>query len=432
MHPKTAARQLALRALMRSESNDMVAPDFRDLDAGVRPFAREIYSGTQRQRGRLDWTLAPLLSTPIVKLDAPVRAALRLAAYEKLVLNTPPHGFVGEYAGLMREERKESAVGFVNAVARRIPAQWRVAPTDLPQQLAIEFSHPQWLVQRYIKALGGDEARQLLEANNTRAPLCLRANTLKISRDELLERLPGARRGCLSPDAILLDGGDPTQLPGWNEGKFFVQDEAAQLAAYYAAPPEGARVFDLAGAPGGKATHCAQLMNNRGRIECVDIAPGRLKLVRENAARLGISIMRVQIADARELGSDTNSHVEPADLVMLDAPCLGTGTLRRRPDAKWRKSPKALAELVELQRELLNAAAKLVVPGGALVYSTCSLEPEENAEQARAFTERSGWAIERAPAWMSEWHTPEGWLQTWPHRQNSDGMFAAKWRRPTE
>lgn len=428
MHPKTAARQLALRALMRSESNDMVAPDFRDLDVGVRPFAREIYSGTQRQRGRIDWTLAPLLSKPIVKLDAPIRAALRLAAYEKLVLQTPPHGFVGEYAGLMREERKDSAVGFVNAVARRIPAEWRVAPTDLPQQLAIEFSHPQWLVQRYIKALGADETRQLLNANNQRAPLCLRANTLKISRDELLKRLPNARAGTLAPDAIMLDGGDPTQLPGWNDGDFFVQDEAAQLVAHYATPLAGERVLDLAGAPGGKATHCAQLMNNRGQILCVDIALGRLKLVRENAARLGISIMRVQTADAREM----NSHVEPADLVTLDAPCLGTGTLRRRPDAKWRKTPNALAELVELQRELLDAAAKLVKPGGALVYSTCSLEPEENADQARVFTQRSGWTIERAPDWMSDLQTPEGWLQTWPHRHGSDGMFAAKWRRPAE
>ncbi len=419
---------MALRALMRSESNDMVAPDFRDLNAGVRPFAREIYSGTQRNRAKLDWTLQPLLSKPIAKLDASVRAALRLAAYEKLVLNTPPHGFVGEYAGLMRDERKESAVGFVNAVARRIPAQWRAAPADLPQQLAIEFSHPQWLVQRYIKNLGAEQTRQLLDANNQRAPLCLRANTLKISRDALLARLPNARAGQLSPDAITLDGGAPTQLPGWNDGEFFVQDEAAQLVAYYAAPLAGERILDLAGAPGGKATHCAQLMENRGRIECVDIAPGRLKLVRENAARLGISIMRVQTADVR----DTSSHGEPADLVLLDAPCLGTGTLRRRPDAKWRKTPQALAELVELQRELLDAAAKLVVPGGALIYSTCSLEPEENVEQARAFTQRSGWTIERAPDWMKDVQTEEGWLQTWPHRDGADGMFAAKWRRPTK
>ena len=147
--------------------------------------------------------------------------------------------------------------------------------------------------------------------------------------------------------------------------------------------------------PAAKRTGCAQLMEDQGRILSVDIAPGRLKLVRENAARLGISILQTRAGDARELESD----LAGADVVLLDAPCLGTGTLRRRPDAKWRKTPAALAELVALQRELLDAAATLVKPGGALVYSTCSLEPEENAQQARAFTERNGWPIEAAPAW---------------------------------
>ena len=425
MHPKTAARQMALRALVRSESNDLVAPDFRDLDSGVRPFARELYSGTQRQRARLDWTIAPLLSKPIAKIDAPVRAALRLAAYEKLVLQTPPYGFVGEYAGLMREENKTSAVGFVNAIARRLPDHWRSLPADLPQKLAIEFSHPQWLVQRYLKNLGAPATEELLRANNSRAELCLRANTLEVSRDELLARIPNARAGALSPDAIRVEGGgDPTRLPGWDDGDFFVQDEAAQLVAHYAAATAGQSVLDLAGAPGGKATHCAQLMKNQGKIVSVDIAPGRLKLVRENAARLGISILQVRTADVRHFESDL------ADVVLLDAPCLGTGTLRRRPDAKWRKTPQALAELVELQRELLDAAAQLVAPGGALIYSTCSLEPEENSAQARAFTERSGWPSEAAPAWMRDIQTDEGWLQSWPHRHAMDGMFAAKWRKP--
>ena len=427
MHPKTAARQLALRALVRSENNDMVAPDFRDLDMGVRPFARELYSGTQRHRAKLDWTLKPLLSKPIAKIDAPVRAALRLAAYEKLVLQTPPYGFVGEYAGLMREENKTSAVGFVNAIARRIPDEWRAPPNDTPQHFAIEFSHPQWLVQRYLKTLGVPETEELLRANNSRAELCLRANTLKVSRDELLKRIPHSRAGELSPEAILVDGGgDPTRLPGWDDGDFFVQDEAAQLVAHYGAATAGQLVLDLAGAPGGKATHCAQLMENKGKIVSVDIAPGRLKLVRENTARLGIYIIQTRADDILKL----SGNIELADIVMLDAPCLGTGTLRRRPDAKWRKTPQALAELVVLQRELLDAAAKLVAPGGALIYSTCSLEPEENIEQARAFTERYGWPVEAAPDWMKEVQTEAGWIQSWPHRQGTDGMFAAKWRKP--
>ena len=330
MHPKTAARQLALRALVKSESHDLVAPDFRELDEGVRPFARELYSGTQRQRALLDWTLAPLLSKPLAKLDAPVRAALRLAIYEKLVLQTPPHGFVGEYAGLMRDERKTSAVGFVNAILRRLPDAWRALPVDLPQRLAVEFSHPQWLVERYLKTLGEGGAAALLRASNERAPLCLRANTLRVSRELLLKRWPGARPGLISPDAIVVEASDPTRLDGWDDGDFFAQDEAAQMVAHLAAPRAGDRVLDLAGAPGGKATHCAQLMENEGRIVSIDIAPGRLKLVRQNAARLGISILETRAADVRALAPD----LARADVVLLDAPCLGTGTLRRRPDAK--------------------------------------------------------------------------------------------------
>ena len=427
MHPKTAARQMALRALVKSENHDLVAPNFGDLDQSVRPFAREIYSGTQRGRALLDWTLAPLLSKPLAKLDAPIRAALRLALYEKLVLQTPPHGFVGEYAGLMRDERKTSAVGFVNAVLRRLPDTWRDLPPDLPQRLAVEFSHPQWLVKRYLKNLGEAETTALLRANTERAPLCLRANTLLCSRDELLQKLPDARAGLFSPDAIIVEANDPTRLPGWFEGEFFAQDEAAQMVAHLAAPRPGQTVFDCAGAPGGKATHCAQLMRNQGRILSIDIAPGRLKLVRENAARLKVSIIETRAGDLRELAPDLGQ----ADLVLLDAPCLGTGTLRRRPDAKWRKTPAALAELVVLQRELLDAASKLVKPGGNLVYSTCSLEPEENRDQARAFTARSGWEVEAAPEWMKAIATEEGWIATWPHRQGCDGMFAAKWRRPT-
>ena len=426
MHPKTAARQAALRALIKSESHDLVAPDFRELDISVRPFARELYSGTQRARARLDWTLAPLTSKPLAKIDAPVRAALRLAAYEKLVLETPPHAFVGEYAGLMREERKTSAVGFVNAILRRLPPGWRASPAHNPARFAVEFSHPQWLVERYLQRLGAPETEKLLRANNERAPLCLRANTLLISRDELLQSLPNARPGALSPDAITVDASDPTKLPGWDEGLFFAQDEAAQMVAHYLAPRPGQTLWDLAGAPGGKATHCAQLMRNQGKVISLDLAPGRLKLVRENAARLRISIIETRASDLRALAP----QMAQADLVLLDAPCLGTGTLRRRPDAKWRKTPAALAELVALQRELLDAAATLVAPGGTLVYSTCSLEAEENVEQARAFSSRSGWTVEAAPDWMRNIRTEEGWIATWPQRDGCDGMFAAKWRRP--
>lgn len=429
VHPKTAARRAALRALVSSEKSELVAPDFSLVETAVRPFAREIYSGTQRWRARLDWNLAPLLSKPLGKLDAPVRAALRLAIYERLEGHTPPHALASEYAGLMRGEKLASATAFVNAITRRLPDSYRDTPPQLAARLSVEHAHPQWLVERYLKRLGADETAALLQANQTRAPLCLRVNTLETSRESALHELQNAgiaaRFGALSPDALIIDEGlDPTRLPAWNRGELFAQDEAAQLVAHFANPQPGNRVLDCASAPGGKSTHLAQIMENRGEIVALDLAPGRLKLVAQNAARLGVSIIQTRAVDAR---SFVDEH--GFDLVLLDAPCSGTGTFRRRPDAKWRRTPEAIRELVKLQRELLDATARLVKPGGALVYSTCSLETEENDAQARAWSERFGWQLIALSGATS---TPEGWAQTWPHLHGTDGMFAAKWTRPLE
>ena len=426
-HPKTAARRAALRALVSSEKSEMVAPDFSVLDALVRPFAREIYSGTQRWRAKLDWTLAPLLSKPLSKLDAPVRAALRLAIYERLEGHTPPHALASEYAGLMRGEKLASATAFVNAITRRLPETYRAAPTLLAARLATDYAHPNWLVERYLKRFGAVETEALLCANQTRAPLCLRVNTLQTTRESVLSELGSsgiaAHAGALSPDAIIVDEGlDPARLPAWNRGDVFAQDEAAQLVARFASPEAGSRVLDCASAPGGKATHLAQLMENRGEIVALDLAPGRVKLVEQNAARLGISVIQTRAFDLKLFVDEAGF-----DLVLLDAPCSGTGTFRRRPDAKWNRTPEDLKELISLQRALIDAAARHVRPGGVLVYSTCSLEIEENQGQASAFTERSGWETVAPDNLVS---ANENWIQTAPHREGADGMFAAKWRRP--
>ncbi|PQV62854.1 16S rRNA (cytosine967-C5)-methyltransferase [Abditibacterium utsteinense] len=451
-HPKTLARRAALRALVRSEREDFSPPDFAGVDVSTRPFAREIYSNTLRHRARIDWSLAPLLKKPIDKLDDAVRAALRLALYEKVALRTPDRALANEYAGLMRGEKLGSATGFINAIARRLPECWREASGDEAQRLSIEKSHPKWLVERYIARFGTEETEKLLRANNQVAPLCLRANTLKVSRDELVSQLENARAGALSPDALFMEGGatkneaistknegaenvspidsSPTSSLHWQRGEVFAQDEAAQLVSFLGAPKAGDFVIDCASAPGGKTTHLAQMMNNQGRILALDSAPPRLQMVRDNAERLGISIIETRAGDLRVVARELAAWSAHADLVCLDAPCLGTGTLRRRPDAKWRKTPAQLEQLVELQSELLDAAALLVRPGGALLYSTCSLEPEENQGQIEAFLDRiPGFEIVAAPDFLRNAATPEGFLNTFPHRNGCDGMFAAKLRR---
>lgn len=422
VHPKTAARRVALKILVALESGEVIFPQalstlLPTCPEETRPLVRELTSGVLRHRARLDWTLAPLLKKPLPKLDAPVRAALRLATYERTMLKTHAPVVGNEYSGLMKSERLLSAVAFVNAITRRLPDAPRPSPdeaSDPVAHLATEYSHQNWLVERWLARFGFEECAQLLASNNCIAPLALRVNSLRASREEILESLQAralkATAGVLSPDCIIVENaGDPTNWPEWKEGKIIAQDEAAQLVSLFANPQAGQMIIDAAAAPGGKSTHMAQLMKDSGKILACDVGEGRLKLVRENAARLKIESIETRVGDLRAL----TSELPIADLVLLDAPCLGTGTLRRRPDAKWNKTPQQLAELVALQRELLEAAGALVKPGGVLVYSTCSLEPEENENQI-------AWWLERHPAWQVQMRS------TLPHRDGCDGMFAAR------
>ena len=440
LHPKTSARLTVLRALQNFDSEEN-APlsllDEADFDAGTRGFAREILSGTLRHLSRIDWTIGPLLKKPIAKLDAPVRAALRLAAYEIACTRTPAAVAGSEYAGLMRQTKTRSAVAFVNAIARRLPAELRAPNPNENEvsQLAIESSHPRWLVERWAAQFGLPATRELCAANNQIAPLNLRANTLHLSRDEALQQLQAqelkARASAISPHGIVVErAGSPLGWDLWTRGDIIAQDEAAQLVALNAAPQSGQIVIDVASAPGGKSTHLAQLMGDNGRVIACDRAPGRLKLVRENAARLGLKSIETFDGDAQQVLAAIKRHQLPrADVVLLDAPCSGTGTLRRRPDLKWRKSVENIQQLVELQRELLDICAQMVKPGGALVYATCSLEAEENRFQAQAFTEcYVNWTLEVPASTCAPFVSENGALQTLPQRDGCDGMFCVKWR----
>jgi 16S rRNA (cytosine967-C5)-methyltransferase len=423
-------------------------------------FARELSSGVQRWRSRLDWTLAPLLEKkPLEKLDAPVRAALRLALYERAVLQTPARAVANEYAGLMRDARLKSAVGFVNAIARRLPDEWRASPArekNPARFLSVESAHPEWMAARWIERLGFEAAGALCRANNEVAPADLRLNTARATREQVLaalrEREIMAAATPLSPHGIRIArrerGEDsdapaststsaPWQWPEWERGWLLAQDEAAQLVALALGAAPGERVLDVASAPGGKATHLAQL---GARVTAADRSGERLGKVRDNAARLGLENVEFLEGDAAQvLGAVQSGALPPFDGVLLDAPCSGTGTLRRRPDAKWRKSLGNLDELVALQAELLDAAAGCVRPAGTLAYSTCSLEDEENAGAVRAF-------LIRHPQWKlappsDRWVAREVWdslaaapdlpgaVATRPNLHGCDGMFCAILRR---
>ena len=431
-------RHWALKLLMELEATEIflgAALDNPDIPSQARPIVRELVTGVLRNRDLLDYNLAPLLHKPLARLDPPVRTALRVALYERTFLKT--HGAIigNEYAGLMRSEHLESAVGFVNAIARRLPDNLdRLPPeSDAITHLAVRYSHPSWAIQRWLRRFGRPGTEALCAFNNTQAPLCLRVNTLRVSRQQVLDNLRArgieATPSKLSRDGIVVAGGGATGWPEWEQGLLIAQDDAAQLVSLLAAPLPGQIVIDAAAAPGGKTTHLAQMMGDRGRVHACDSAPGRLKLVTSNARRLGLTCIETHAGEFTELAP----QLPEADIVLLDAPCLGTGTWRRRPDARWRKEPKQLVELVALQRRLLDAASTKVRAGGVLVYATCSLEPEENEDGLLTWLgDNPRWHIE-APGVDSgvpmELVAGKGWIATVPYRDACDGMFAVKLRQ---
>ncbi|MBX6378146.1 MAG: 16S rRNA (cytosine(967)-C(5))-methyltransferase RsmB, partial [Clostridia bacterium] len=310
---------------------------------------------------------------------------------------------------------------------------------DPVRYLALAESHPEWLVRRWLSRFGREEAEALLRWDNRSAPLVVRCNTLRTSPEDLARRLSAegvtARRGRYAPEALYLEGAaDPEGLAAFREGLCQVQDEAAMLVAHAVSPRPGQTVLDVAAAPGGKATHLATLLGADGCVVANDRHAGRAGLIAANAARLGLRSVQVSVRDACQPPGDWEGRFA---CVLVDAPCTGLGVLRRRPDARWRKTPADLAAMAALQGQLLAAAARCVAPGGVLVYSTCSLEPEEDEEVVRAFLARDP-RFRPEPLegylptglWVDGADGPmPGLLYIYPQRNQVDGFFVARLRR---
>ncbi|MBE3577341.1 MAG: 16S rRNA (cytosine(967)-C(5))-methyltransferase RsmB [Limnochordales bacterium] len=448
------ARDVALRVLLTVEEADAFATlslheELKRARLNVREaaLASQLVYGTLRWRGRLDWQLELFLKRPLEKLDPPVRNALRLGLYQALFLHSIPVPVaVHESVELVRRSGCRGAAGFVNAVLRKaVQAKVRQLLPPLAkhpaEHLAIRYSHPLWLVERWINRLGCRETARLCLANNRWPPLTLRTNLLRISRIELIAALAreGVRAvpGRYAPEAVLVE-----HLPGiessaaFRAGFFQVQDESSMLVAHLMAPGPDDLVLDLCSAPGGKTTHLAEYMGGSGRVIAFDPKPAKLRLVASAARRLGLSNIETRVADARQVSG------YEADRVLVDAPCSGLGVLRRRPELRWRRSRDDIRQLVQLQREILAAAARLVRPGGVLVYSTCTTEPEENEENvgwflnthsnfrldvARAFLPVPADALQQAVIRLPG--SGGECLQLWPHRHGTDGFFMARLTR---
>jgi 16S rRNA (cytosine967-C5)-methyltransferase len=409
----------------------------RTLPDRERAWLRELVFGTFRLRGRIDFLLAGLSSRPLARVDPDVLDVLRLGAYQLLEMSVPSYAAVSQSVELGRRASGRSAGGFINGVLQSL-RRGNGVPTfpgfdeDATSHLTTWGSHPEWLVRRWIDRYGSGGARALVAANNERPELYIRvlgdvAASVQRLHDAGIEVEPVPH----APRAFRLVGGDvPSALTA---APLIVQDPAAGLVATYAAVPAGAVVVDVAAAPGGKALAIAHdEAGSPALVMAVDLSMERLGRLVDNVRRLGgpepagfgRTPVRVLVADGRA------PAVKAADVVLLDAPCTGTGTLRRHPDGRWRIGPRDLQTLATLQTELLDAAATITAPGGLLVYSTCSLEPEENEDQVDAFLNRhAGFSLESGPVLTGGVRDERGLLRVLPHEHGWDGAFAARLRR---
>lgn len=440
-----SAREAALRTLHQVEVAGAYAHVYlprllaaSDLSRQERALATELTYGTLRRRATLDYRVAQVCHRPLAHLSPWIRNLLRIGAYELLFLDrTSPAATCHSLVQLAHRYGHTGSSRLANAVLRRLSDHLNDLnfpdPTADPvDYLSIEYSLPRWLVERW-RQRWPQEVEALCEAQNQPAPLTVRVNLRRTRPAELAERWEAAGLPVTpcqwAPEGLTVNhGGAVRELPGYAEGLFGVQDEASLLVGYLAAPAPGSLVVDLCSAPGSKATHLAEIMGDRGAVVAIDVHQPRLRLVKMEAARLGLSSVIPLCADGRMV-----PHLlrEPADVVVVDAPCSGTGTLRRRPDARWRKQPEQIAQLSVLQGQLLQAAAQVVRSGGVLIYSTCSLEPEENEDVIRQFREVRSDFIPDLPPLAPELagDRREGWLRLWPHRHGTDGFFICRLRK---
>lgn len=389
--------------------------------------------GVLQNRLLLDWRLGRLCSMKLDKLEIRILCDLRVAAYQLLFLDKiPPSAAVNEAVELAkRHSRSPRAAGLVNGVLRSLLREEapEVRGKDEMETLSIRYSHPRWLVEEFAALLGMEGAEALLRADNEQPPTTAQVNTWKTTPEKLMDSLreagvEGAPHPWL-PGCLLLTGtGDLERLDAFRRGEFYVQDAASRLAVMAANPQPGQRVLDCCAAPGGKSFAAAIAMENQGELVSCDIHPHKIKLLEAGRERLGLSIIRPTLQNAAQTRED---WVEGFDIVLTDVPCSGLGIIRKKPDIRY-KEPEALKGLPRVQRAILDNCARYVRPGGALVYSTCTLLRRENDEIVDGFlAARPDFAAE--PFELPHLGTQPGRVTLWPHIHGTDGFFTAKLRR---
>ncbi len=455
-------RSTALRILLASRRTDHPLDELIDQQAASitlsrdRSLVMELAYGVLRRQETIDWRLGVVLSKPLHRLPVIVQMLLRIGAYQVLFLDrVPASAAVNETVKLAKASAKQLGrdwSGLVNGVLRnliRMPAPSLPDPATHPaESLSITYGIPVWLVVRWLNRMGLEQTESACRATSTVPNVTVRVNRCRLTREAFLKRMQEAGLAAhpteVSPIGVVVEKGqDVTSLPGFMTGDFYVEDEAAQLIPPILDPLPHEVILDACAAPGGKATHLAELTGDRGMIVAVDQQAARLELLQDNCSRLRIQSIVPVVGDARRhaqwtslVAGDADQPAIPTafDRILVDAPCSGLGVLRRHPEAKERRSDSSFTRHQTLQVQILESVAPTLRPGGVLVYSTCSTETEETEEVVNRFCETSpGWTRESVAPWLPSaahrFMTPQGALSTLCNSFGMDGFYAVRLRK---
>jgi len=399
-----------------------------NLSARDAALASRITYGVVQNRLLLDYYLEGLCKNGTKDLEPVILDILRIGACQILLMDKIPHSAaVNEAVGMAKRHHRSKAAGMVNAVLRNLSrGKDTISP---PTDPSVRYSHPKWLAERYEQLLGREEAEQCMSVSNTPVPTTIQCNPLRASEEQLLEEftalgITATEHPWLSGCFTISGSGNIENMDAFREGRFMVQDAAAKLAARAAGCCKGMRVIDLCAAPGGKSFAAAIAMGNEGEILSCDIHPHKMKLIEQGAARLGIRCIKTLLADGRE---NRPELVESADVVICDVPCSGLGIIRKKPDIRY-KDPTPLAGLPKVQSAILKNGSTYVKKGGVLLYSTCTVLPEENEEVVKAFLEKHDEFSVEAFTLPGIGET-DGNITLWPQRHGTDGFYICKLRK---
>lgn len=441
--PRGNVREAALDVLLKIEKNQaysnlLLNDTINKLTVSAKdvPLLTEIVYGTIQQQKKLDFYLEAYSKKPLIKLEVWVHLLLRITVYQLFFLDRiPDHAAINEAVEIAKRRGHKGISGMVNGILRSmlrsgLPETETIE--DKVERLAVETSHPEWLLNRWIEQIGFAKAKEIAAANLTTPVHSVRVNTTRVNKQDVIDSLEKEGLEIVEspnvPESLRVKRGSIVNTQAFKDGWISIQDEGSMLVAHVLDPKPGERILDACAAPGGKSTHMAERMSNEGEIKSIDIHPHKVKLIMNQQERLGLSIIDGQVLDARQLIDNYNP--ECFDRILVDAPCSGLGVIQRKPDLKWAKHEGDIQRLSVIQSEIIDSVWPLLKKGGRLVYSTCTIDYEENEKVIKTFVDRHEDArfeedfMRRLPKVMSEKSTQTmGRIQLYPGEFDTDGFF---------